>query len=136
MKSLILIVPLFALTITARAQTTNVTFSILVEEPTRTNTMIVTASQKEVRGLTLNWAKDLMVAEQLTNATPSFRKSVQDWQKSAMVPLQEQADADERKNGKVELINANLSAWWSQMTQAEKDQWKNLSSNMVVKYGP
>lgn len=122
-----------ALVSSAQAQTTNITLSALVEEPNRTNTMVVVCSAKEVRGFNVNWA----VAQlKDTNTPPTFRKSVQDWMKDALVPLQAQADADEQRSIKVDLIKLNLDFWWASMNSSEKDSWRALSSNMVVKYGP
>lgn len=139
MKQLILLT-LFALAPLTKAQTTNVTFSILVEEPTRTNTMIVLASSKEVKGLSVNWEKDislvvqsnavLIALGQPTNATPSFRKSAQDWQKAHLATLQPIADADERSKGKVDALLTTIGANWDALSGAQKQALKDMAASL------
>jgi hypothetical protein len=132
-------------------QTTNVASQLIIVEldsggaVTRSNVMAFNLNSREVGGLNVNWEKDksmvvqsnaVLLAQGLpTNSFPTFRKSAQDWVQSEFKKLGAQNDADERRKSAIVLIDSSFDYWWSQMTPAEKQVWKDASSAMATKYG-
>jgi hypothetical protein len=90
------------------AQTTNVSLVVTVVEPTRTNSFNMTLSKREVVGLSLNYAKDVMVATQNTNTPPTFRLSVRDTINGLLTPLAVQAAEHVKKEENIAEMLAFL----------------------------
>ena len=125
MKSLLITLALAASALIASAQTTNVTVSVLVEEPNRTNTLNLSLSQLHVLGLSLSWQD-----AQAAGATNTFRNQVRQEVKDRIESLRAEGGAYERKTAKVDSITASILANWEQASAADR----KLLTDWLAKY--
>lgn len=96
MKKLSWIIGLFALGLSARAQT--VAIRITVDT---TNVFNISAPARHVQGLQLAWQRDIQTAIQLTNTLPTWPQSVTNEILTRLSSLTTQAIADELKTNQI-----------------------------------
>lgn len=128
MKTFLTILALAACSLVARAQT-NITFNILVEEPTRTNTVSLPLTQLHVSGFNLNW--EAHKAATGTNAL-AFRFFVRQETRDRLESLKTEARAAEFKAAKIDAITASILSNWDNATAADR----KLLTDWLTKYPP
>lgn len=122
MKRLLAIALLAASAFVAQAQTTNVTLNILVEEPTRTNTLTLTLSDLHVVGLNVAWV----------GGTNTFRNQVRQEIKDRVESLRTEGRAWQLKQNKVDAITTSILLNWDTASAADR----KLLTDWLAKYPP
>lgn len=131
MKTIILSILVFVGTLTAQAQTTNVTVIRYTYDVNGiTNNTTENLSQRESDGFVINFNKDVQTALQLTNPPPTFQNSIKQTGKTFLLtPLAEQARANDRKTNKVDLLFLYGPAFWdSILTSQQRQALKDIAS--------
>lgn len=125
MKTLLTLIPL-ALALTASAQT-NITLNILVEEPTRTNTVSKPLTDLHSLGLTLAWQQ-----HQIANGTnaPSFRIFVRQELTDRLESLKTEARNYQLQTNKIDKITTSIQANWDNASAADR----KLLTDWLAKY--
>lgn len=113
--------------VSIKAQTTNIDIRITVREPTITNQMTRTISQSHVQGFMLSWQRDIMLAQQQTNAAPSFFTSVTNELTTIILPLKQRSDDDEISTNGLNIIIQNIPQRWATATIQQKTNFVNAS---------
>jgi hypothetical protein len=116
MKKLLLALTLT--TLTAFGQSSNLVQAIrltYVDELGATNNTTINVDADEAAGFVLNYLKDVMLAQQQTNAMPTFQNSIRGTTRGLLLkPLSQQNSASEQKTNKVDLLFINGQALWDQ----------------------
>lgn len=120
MKKLIVSISLILLSISARAQSTNISVRTTVVDGTGTNQLTIQLPPRYVQGMILAWSRDVMVANQLTNTPPSFFSSVTNEVTARLKSLQDQAIADELATNKITTAAILLPSLWPTMSTADQ----------------
>lgn len=136
MKRLLSTIAFLALAVSAQAQTTNTVQAIrltFTDEAGATNNTTISVAAKEAAGFALNFAKDQMTAQQLTNPAPTFQQSIRSTVNLVLLKeMARQANNDERKQAKVEAFVPLIGDLWDSLTSQERNQLAAMAAKYAT----
>lgn len=136
MKHLLSTIAFLALAVSAQAQSTNTVQSIrltFTDEVGATNNTTINVNAKEAAGFALNFAKDQMTAQQLTNPPPTFQQSIRSTVNLVLLKeMARQANNDERKQAKVEAFVPLIGDLWESLTAQERNQLATMAAKYAT----
>lgn len=125
-------------TLSAFGQTTNTVQAIrmtFTDEVGATNNTTINPDSDEAAGFQLNFLKDKMVAQQLTNPVPSFQNSIRGAARDRLLkPLALEALANDQKTKRVDDLWLYGAEWWKGkiFTPAQKQSLQDIRNSTNV----